>query len=504
MLPPERRLPGVRRLIDEKHYFVLHAPRQSGKTTYLRSLAPALTAEGRYAALAVSCEVGQAAEGDVERGISALLDALRLAADNHLPAELKPPVADPAAPAETRLLDLLSRWAKQCPRPVVLFLDEIDSLLGAVLISVLRQLRSGFPERPESFPQSVALVGLRDVRDYRLEVRPEPQSFGTSSPFNIKVESLVLPDFTTDEVAALYQQHTEETGQLFTPGAAALAFTLTGGHPWLVNALARQAVERLTPDPAVPVTAEILDAAREILILRRDTHLDSLVDRLRDPRVRRVIEPILAGGTLSPEVMDDDIQFTIDLGLVKVDSGNLVIANPIYREVIPRALTGVLEKSMAVPRTSFVGEDGRLLFGALLSGFRDFWCANAEAFLAQAPYSEAAAQLVFMAFLQKVVNGGGFIDREYAVGSGRIDLCIRWPFPGGVERWAAELKVWRDRRSDPLPEGLGQLSGYLARLGLDRGALILFDDRSEAPPLPQRCALQEIEHEGRRITVLRL
>jgi hypothetical protein len=504
MLPPERRLSGVRRLIDQKHYFVLHAPRQSGKTTYLRSFAPALTVGARYAALVVSCEVAQAAEGNVERGIAALLDAIRQAADNHLPEDLKPPEGNPEVPAETRLLDLLSRWSKQCPRPVVLFLDEIDALLGAVLISVLRQLRSGYSDRPERFPQSVALVGLRDVRDYRLQVRPDAQSLGTSSPFNIKVESLTLPNFTLDEIAELYGQHTAETGQVFAPEATALASELTGGHPWLVNALARQAVETLAPDPATAVTPAIVEAAKELLIQRRDTHLDSLIDRLREPRVRRVVEPILAGGSLSPEVMDDDLQFALDLGLVKVVSGNLEIANPIYREVIPRALTGVLEKSMTVPPALYVGKDGRLLFQELLSGFRDFWCQNAEAFLAQAPYSEAAAQLVFMAFLQKVVNGGGFIDREYAVGSGRIDLCVRWPSPEGLERQAIELKVWRDRRPDPFSEGLEQLSGYLARLGLDRGTLILFDARSDAPPLPERCSARDVEHGERRITVWRL
>lgn len=504
MLAPELRLPGVRRLIDQKQYFVIHAPRQSGKTTYLRSLAPSLTAEGRYAALAVSCEVGQAAAGDVERGVAALLDAIRQAAANHLVEELRPPAVDSAVPAETRLLDLLSRWAKQCPLPVVLFLDEIDALLGGVLIAVLRQLRSGYPERPENFPQSVALVGLRDVRDYRLQVRPDPQSFGTSSPFNIKVESLILPNFTAGEVTGLYGQHTAETGQVFTPEAEALAFSLTGGHPWLVNALARQAVETLVTDRAVPITAAVVEAAKEALIQRRDTHLDSLIDWLRDARVRRVLEPILTGGILSPEVMDDDIQFVVDLGLVKVEAGNLAISNPIYREVIPRALTSVLEKSLSVSRAAFLGADGRLRFDALLEEFRDFWCQNAEAFLSQAPYSEAAAQLVFMAYLQKVVNGGGLIDREYAVGSGRIDLCVRWLFAGGIERWAVELKVWRDRRPDPLAEGLNQLSGYLERLRLDHGTLVLFDARSEAPPLPARCRIEESEHEGRRITVLRL
>src|SRR5262249_38815755 len=133
-----------------------------------------------------------------------------------------------------------------------------------------------------------------------------------------------------------------------------------------------------------------------------------------------------------------------------------------------------------------------------------FWVQHAEAFLARAPYSEAAAQLVFMAFLHRIVNGGGMIDREYAVGSGRIDLCIRWPHPLGTERFAIELKVWRDRRPDPLAAGLTQLASYLDRLALDSGTLILFDGRSQAVPLPERCSTQCVRHGGHTITVLRL
>src|SRR6478672_887965 len=100
MLQPERRLPGLRQLVDQQFYFVVHAPRQSGKTTCLRTFAQSLTAEGTYAALLTSCEVGQAARGDVERGIAAVLDALRIAAENHLPSPLLPPEPDPATPAE--------------------------------------------------------------------------------------------------------------------------------------------------------------------------------------------------------------------------------------------------------------------------------------------------------------------------------------------------------------------------------------------------------------------
>jgi hypothetical protein len=504
MLPPERRLPGVRDLIDQEHYFVIHAPRQVGKTTCFDALALQLTAEGRYAALLTSCEAGQLFTSDLEGSIAAVLDTLAQDAEEYLPETLRPPAVDPARPAATRFRELLVRWARQCPRPVVLFLDEIDALTDDALISVLRQLRSGYRARPQGFTQSVALIGLRDVRDYRLDVRPEGRSLGTSSPFNIKVESLKLRNFSAEEVAELYAQHTAETGQVFTPEASALAFELTGGHPWLVNALAREAVEKLAPDPAVPVTAAIITAAKEALILRRDTHLDSLIDRLREPRVRRVIEALLNGELLPPEVLDDDLQLVQDLGLVVAGPHGLTIANPIYQEVIPRALTHVLQQSVNIPRTSYADAAGRLRFDQLLDDFRAFWCENASEILTRSPYSEAAAQLVFMAFLHKVVNGGGFIDREFAVGSGRVDLCVRWPFTGGVERWAVELKVWRDGRPDPLPEGLTQLSGYLARLGLDQGTLVLFDQRTKVAPLPQRCTREDLEHEGRKITLLRL
>ncbi|HYU31514.1 MAG TPA: hypothetical protein VEW48_05080 [Thermoanaerobaculia bacterium] len=256
-------------------------------------------------------------------------------------------------------------------------------------------------------------------------------------------------------------------------------------------------------DRSLAIEASHIEKAKEILIERRDTHLDSLIDRLREPRVRRVLEPVLAGEFLAPDVLDDDIQFVEDLGLVARSVG-LEIANPIYREIIPRALTAVTQRSFPPIRASFTKDDGTLDVQALLDEFRRFWCQHAEHFLDRQPYSEAAAQLIFMAFLQRVVNGGGFIDREYAVGSGRIDLCVRWPFPGGVQRWAVELKVWRDNRPDPLADGLEQLADYLDRLGLDGGTLILFDLRTQAPPLPERCSQSELEHRGRRMGVLRL
>ncbi len=522
MLPAEGRTGDVQRLIDRERYFVIHAPRQVGKTTAFRALAERLTAEGRYAALITSCEVGQSTLEDVAGSVDAVIDLMRQNAALSLPQELRPPAADPTIAARARLHNLLARWAQQCPRPLVLFLDEIDSLKGDALISVLRQLRAGFAHRPRSFPHSVALIGLRDVRDYRLLSRQDPLTggdpsprrgakdyFGTASPFNIKARSLLLRNFTAEEVEELYEQHTAATGQVWTDEAKARAFELTRGQPWLVNALADQVAGWDVTDLSVVLDVAHIESARETLIARRDTHLDSLVARLHEERVHKVLAPILAGDQLAG-VSNDELQFVKDLGLVTSGGQGLEIANPIYQEIVPRVLTEVMEESIILPRPSYVDADGRLDFEQLLANFDDFWRLNAESYLGAAPYSEAAAQLVFMAYLHKITNGAGHgaVDREYAAGRGRLDLCIRWPRPGGrrsgggFDRWAVELKVWRDNTvGDPVARGKDQLVGYLERLGLETGTLMVFDCRSDAAPLPGRMSREEVVHKGRRIVV---
>jgi len=117
-------------------------------------------------------------------------------------------------------------------------LDEVDALIGDTLISLLRQLRAGYPQRPAAFPSTVVLCGVRDLRDHRIHARSEAAPIIGGSAFNIKAESLRLGDFTAAEVATLLGEHTAETGQVFTPQAIERVWTLTQGQRWLVNALA--------------------------------------------------------------------------------------------------------------------------------------------------------------------------------------------------------------------------------------------------------------------------
>ncbi|NJO65541.1 MAG: AAA family ATPase, partial [Richelia sp. RM2_1_2] len=221
MLPPTSRLPDLSMLIEQESYFVVHAPRQTGKTTAMLALAQQLTATGRYTAVMLSAEVGSAFNNDPSAAELAILGAWRGAISIRLPQDLQPPTWVYEEPGQ-RIQTSLQAWAQVSSRPLVIFIDEIDSLQNDALISVLRQLRDGFPNRPENFPSSVGLIGLRDVRDYKVAsggsetvtgvgfrsgklLNPKGDRLNTASPFNIKVSSITLRNFNAAEVTELYQ-----------------------------------------------------------------------------------------------------------------------------------------------------------------------------------------------------------------------------------------------------------------------------------------------------------
>ena len=350
-IPPLERLnlAEVRQLIYDKRYFVMHAPRQTGKTSALLALRDLLNAEGDYRCVYVNVEAAQAMREDVERATQVILGQLaswsRSLGDGFLDGAWFDILTQygPGAFGEA-----LTRWAEATPKPLVLLIDEIDALLGDVLLSVLRQLRAGYVRRPGSFPQSVVLCGVRDVRDYRIQSHAENATITGGSAFNIKAQSLRLGAFSQDEVLALLGQHTEETGQAFTSEALETIWTQTQGQPWLVNALAYETCSDVK-DRHRPIAAEAILEAREQLILRRETHLDQLVDKLKEERVQRIVEPLLSGAE-ERHFTDRDLEYVRDLGLMAQDRP-LRIANPIYAEVVPRELIWVIQEEIAaMPR----------------------------------------------------------------------------------------------------------------------------------------------------------
>ena len=167
--------------------------------------------------------------------------------------------------------------------------------------------------------------------------------------------------------------------QVFEPDVFDSVMEWSGGQPWLVNALARECVEKIHDFRYnEPITVADIETAKETIIRRRDTHIDSLMDRLRDPRVRRVMEPIILGNQLVElSVNDEDYRYVQDLGLLKEVNGALVPSNRMYAEIIGRYLSRdeQIRMMQSIPHPPWATEDGIDMPG-LMAAFQAFWREN--------------------------------------------------------------------------------------------------------------------------------
>jgi len=502
MLPPEERLVGAQlhRYIKDRLYWVLHAPRQTGKTTFLQNWMRQINSGDE----AVSCYVSVERCQGIPESERSMPDLCRAIQDNATFYNLPVPDVKTTAP-NSMLTEALANWsALIAPKPLVILFDEVDVLEGESLISFLRQLRGGFAGRGVGkFPVSVALVGMRDLKDYititKGGVAPNP-----GSPFNIKEDSAVLSNFTQMDIEKLFTQRTEETGQIINRDALDYVFEQSGGQPWIVNSLFKRATIRiLQNDDYSMVTLEHIKKAREQMILARETHLDTLAVRIQEPAIRKVMESIITG-TPDPELTaSEGFRICIDLGLVKKERNTPTVANPIYREVLARQLTYSAQDAIPEPEWQWRKPDGSLDMDALLREFQKFWRKNSEVWEQKSDYTEAFPHLLLMAFLQRVLNGGGHIEREYAAGRGRMDLAVEYK-----ERiYIIEIKLVHtyDTPAEIHDQGLEQIQKYRDKTDAKSPAyLVIFDRRDTAKDIPwdEKIYWQEETVPGGTVTVV--
>lgn len=496
IVPPLERLPDLTPLINQKQYFVIHAARQTGKTTLLHHLAAFLNGERKYYALYCPLEAAQVFP-EPREGIRQIFYSLTYNIKNSgLPhAE---DFGKGVKLEETAIVirSALSDYCRILDKPLVLLFDEIDALQNGTLVAFLRQLREGYITRNTiPFPHSVALVGLRNIRDYKSRLREARQTLGSASPFNIVAEAFTLSNFTHTEMKAFYGQHTQATKQLFESSAVEKAYEYSSGQPWLVNAIAREIIVKiLGNDYSKPVTSSLVEQAVQNIMLRRDTHIDSLLDKLKEERVRKVLDPLIAGQE-SMELLSDDVQYCLDLGLVKDGDTGLVPANKIYAEVIIRTLSYDSQYNFEkqIPNI-WITPNGQLDMNGLMKAFQQFWRENSEIWEEKYDYKEAAPHLILQAFLQRIVNGGGSILREYAGGRKRMDLCVRY----GDHQYPIEIKIQYGAKT--IPEGLAQLSEYMDKLGEKTGWLIVFD-RKKSKSWDEKVFWKTEKTEGKTVYV---
>jgi len=504
MLDPIRGIDNeLMALIDTKKYFVLHAARQSGKTTLLQALVRQINARGQYYALYCSLEAASVFS-DPERGIPEIVKLIKSAiTDQCLPSGF----ANDADYSHITgvLKSSFVNYCRSLDKPLVVFFDEADSLTNETLICFLRQLRDGYINRAIApFVHTIALVGMRNLRDYKAHIRPDTDTLGSSSPFNIIKKSINLKNFTKEEVADLYMQHTADTGQAFDVEVVEYVVEQTQGQPWLANAIACECVEGITQkDYSKPITRDMAEQAIHNLVLARGVHFDSLLERLKEPRVRRIIQPLIMGEEVADKGSDDYL-YTKDLGLIRENGGKTEPANPVYAELIIRALSWNTQDSIKNTHEEYIIpryiKDGKMDIDFLIRDFQSYWRENSEIWEKRYEtdlyqYNEAAPHLVMHAFLRRVVNGNGQILSEMALGTKRADLCVVYK----DQKYPIELKILQSMRS--IEHSQKQLLAYMDRVGSNVGWLVIFD-RDTAKFWDEKIYMRKESVDGKEITVV--
>jgi hypothetical protein len=358
MIPVVPRLPDVFDMIELEYNFAFRGPRKSGKTTCLVTLTEMINSEGQH--FAINCSLATLSNiKDDDQAMQMVVDQI----NTGLVASNVPKIRSLAfefidrrymSQPDLKVRFLLKDFCNALDRELVVFFDDADCLHEDPLITFLAQIRDGYLYRSDTpgtrFPSSLALVGMRDIRDYLYRDQSEERSTGLGgSPFNVREETMTLADFSFEEIRTLYGRHTAETGQIFEPGAVGRSWYWTEGQSCLVNALTDDViVKQFRNDFSRSVTGADIDLAARDLILRNPPHFDSLLERLKEPRVRRVIEPVITGAANLPnDIPDDDVEYVIDLRLLKNnfdDGKSLRASNPIYGELIVQAFTDSLQE----------------------------------------------------------------------------------------------------------------------------------------------------------------
>mgnify|MGYP005848350705 CR=1 FL=1 len=295
-----------------------------------------------------------------------------------------------------------------------------------------------------------------------------------------------MGNFSYEECKELWLQHTAQTGQTFEEKIWDKLWSDTKGQPWLVNALAYQLTwkNKTLRYRTIPITYNHYMVAREELIQSRATHLDQLTDKLREQRIYNVIAPIVSNSDpRNLNLNDRDIEYVSDLGLI-TRKPYIHISNDIYQEIIPRELTIAKQQSIVNQEQAwYINEDKRINTKKLLINFQKFYRQNIDSWMEHALFKKSAPQLLLQAFLQRIINGGGRIHREYALGRGRTDIFIEWPttdqgFFGDMQHIVIETKILYSNLESTIQEGITQTKEYMEKVNSSEGVLIVFDRSS--------------------------
>ncbi|MDR1730496.1 MAG: AAA-like domain-containing protein [Synergistaceae bacterium] len=486
---------AIESLIDQGRYIMVCSARQSGKTTFLLALQKRINSDGKYRCFYCNIEAAQPAVNDLGSGIRLILSRLAAQAqidfEDTWPYENFVSIFEHVGP-DGALTAFFEQWRMRgnSSLPLVLLLDGIDLLEGKTLVSVLRQLRTGQINGPKHFLQSVLYSGVRDIRDADIDVGENKSLLGRCGS-DIREKAVILYNFTQNEIKELCDQYTAETGQAFQENAYVRLYALTGGRPWLVNAILCEAIYEMGfgRDVARTITYGMIEAAKDHFIARQDAYMDQLSAKLGNSSVRTTLFPILSGGAWKRRPPQGDLDYLEDLELIRRSPTGWGIPSAIYREIIPMVLGRPLKEELShlVDRSQFIKPDGRLDFRAIIELYQKLYCENFLTWGRRYDLEGVLAQMLLFAFLHYILGDRGRMECDYALGTGRVDISVGWGYSLASgerreERCIIELRLYDSTKSHEtmILQGLAQTTAYAQpRRAQDIFMIVLDEDDSK-------------------------
>lgn len=488
MVDLSERVQEIRRLVDEGKYFSINRARQYGKTTTLNALQQVLVND--YTVLNLSFE--RVSEANFSSEQSFVKAFCRLFKKNpalyqSIPEEIRAQFDEYISRKEDKaemdeLFLTLDGWCSIAEKPIVLFIDEVDSATNnQVFLDFLAGLRDGYISREtdgiETF-QSVIFAGVTDVKHLRSKIRPDDEH-KVNSPWNIAADFDIDMSLSESGIKGMLDEYeTDHHTGMDTVAVAKSIREYTEGYPFLVSRICQLLDEEVSRENGLRKawTNSGIDEAVKLILEENNTLFQSLTKNLDYyPELKASIRSILMEGTrLTYNAQQDAIVRMEMYGLIRNDHNTVRISNRIFETMLYNLFLSdeelkqnVFSREGELAKNIFI-EDGRLNVRLILARFIDTYheiCGPLNE-----KFKEKDGREQFLLYLKPIINGtGNYYIEAQTRDQRRTDVIIDYL----GQQYIIEMKIWRGERYHA--EGEKQISEYLDYFGLSTGYMLSFN-----------------------------
>ena len=489
MVDLSERVKEIKKLVDDGKYFTINRARQYGKTTTLNALQQIL--KNDYLVLSLSFERITKANFATEQ--SFVKAFCRLFKKNpsvyrSIPDDIRSQFDEFIQRKEDKaemdeLFITLGEWCAISEKPIVLFIDEVDSATNnQVFLDFLGLLRDGYISRDtEGIPafQAVILAGVTDVKHLKTNIRPDEQH-KVNSPWNIAADFDI--DMSLSEIGIMGMldeyEFDHRTG-MDTKEIAKAIHEYTNGYPYLVSRICQIIDEKLVPGTFHSLseawTCFGVDEAVRIILQEDNTFFDSVMGKLINmPELKNQLRGILMRGETVTYLPDDEEQRLLRMyGFIVNNHNKVAVSNRIFEMRLYNYFIGESKKNDDLKQLAaasggiFTDAEGKLDVYKIMVHFiaehNRIHKGETEKFL------EQEGRERFLTYLSPIINGTGtYSIEEQTRDHKRMDVVIHYL---GM-RYIIELKIWRGAKYNA--DGERPVGEYLDYFGLNVGYMLSF------------------------------